>query len=368
MIRGRATMSAMRSRGVAVLAGVAVVLAIVVAVALVFLFANDREPAASSSAPAVTPEPESTPTTTLVLEPTVPLGGDCTRVLTDEQLDELLGAGWETSSAMRRDTEFPFPPSMETTSMGTLGGLECTWYAGNESEAPMASLSILLLPADGVPPDFAADYATVRCDPSYDALGCRISKVVGDFWVMSGTYILSESESSPPESLERAADHAAATVGSAFDGVAADRQADWATLSTCEELSAEMRLEEVLGAGYVNGYWEGVEQPEGRLLSAAGVGLHCRWFSVDGSAPGGENFIGGSTVASGGAWAWDAIAASESVTPVTVDGAVSAVTVDVGNQNPWLYATDGVNVVTVENVPSSVGIDIAERMLAAIAP
>ncbi|WP_169581500.1 MULTISPECIES: hypothetical protein [Microbacterium] len=352
----------MGKRGVAVLAMIAALLLVMVAIALAVLFTRDAQASGRPAPPPTEPATIATPTVETVIEPTVPLGGDCTQVLTATQLDGLLGAGWMPEAQYRDTWNGPTLPSMREVSLGTLGGLECQWYS---ADGTVGDLGVVILPVAQVPPAFAAAYAEERCDPSYDALGCRIGKRSGDYWIMTRAY--RSSEDMPEGFLARAADEAAATVGDRFDGVAADRQETWATLPACDALAEAMRLEKSLGSGYVNGYWEGVEQPEEAMLTTAGVGLTCPWFSVDGSAPGGRSFIVTGTVGAGASWAWDRLAATEGAVPVPVDGAVSAVTFEVANDRVWLYATDGANVVELTNATTSDLVPIAERMLSVLA-
>jgi hypothetical protein len=357
--------SAMGSRGVAVLASIAAVLAIVVAVALVFLFSDAPSPAAEPSTPPPASTPETTPTVAPVLEPTVPFGGDCSRVLTSSQLDALLGEGWKTRAEMDAAWGARTYPDITNIMFGTLGGLECTWYAGDSAAAGVWSLSVLLLPEEQAPPAFAAEYAQARCDPSYDANGCRVGRSADGVWAMAGVYI--SNAEAPAVMLDDAVAYALSNARDGFDGVAAERQEDWFTLPDCESFAQAIRLEEVLGTGYVNGYYEGVEQPEQALLTSAGVGLTCPWFSVDGSAPNGGSFIISATIGAGSSWSWERIAATDGALPVTVAGAVDAVTFDVNDGRLWLYATDGTNVIQLTNAAAEDLIPIAERMLETLA-
>ncbi|MCW3493953.1 hypothetical protein [Microbacterium sp. SSM24] len=351
----------MGRRGVAVLASIAALLAVMVAVALVFLFMSDPAPAAGPEVPSASPSTaDPAPVVEAVLEPTVPFGGDCTRLLTTAQLNELLGEGWTERGG-------PVLPDIQHTTLGTLGGMECEWFPeeSSSSETLVLSLGVIVLPAAQVPADFAAAYAEVKCDPAYDVAGCRFSRQVGDYWLMTRVYFWSDDI--PAELLVNAADGVAATVGDGFDGVAADRQETWMTLPDCETLSTSMRLEEFLGTGYGNGYWEGSAQPESIMLDATGVGLNCPWVSVDGSAPGGKTFISGANVSACGSWAWESIAAMDGAVPVSVAGTVGAVTFDVGNDRVWLFATDGVNVIHLHNAAANDLIPIAERLLETLA-
>ncbi|MGN8552565.1 UNVERIFIED_CONTAM: hypothetical protein OHV15_08275 [Microbacterium sp. SLM126] len=296
----------------------------------------------------------------------MPFDGDCTRVLTVAQLDGLLGEGWGSAADSRAEAGYPLLRDLQEVSIGTLGGIECVWFpAEPPADDGTLALEVVLLPAAQVPPAFAAAYSEVDCDYANDAFGCRLGKQVGDYWLMTRTILWSDEP--PTELMVRAADAVAATVGDAFDGVAAERQPDWATVTDCETFSERMRLEEFLGTGYVSGRWEGSAPPEEGMLASAGVGWRCPWFSVDGSAPNGAHYIMSADVAAGAWWAWEQMAAADAAVPVTVDGAVGAVTFDLGNDQAELVATDGVNVINVRNAPLADLIPLAERMLSTLA-
>ncbi|MFD0788882.1 hypothetical protein ACFQ0P_00615 [Microbacterium insulae] len=307
--------------------------------------------------------PSPTPTPTPTREPQVPFDGDCTSVLSAAQLDSLFPGGWRTEAESRDAQGLPSYPDIRATSVGTLGGIECEWHnaAASSDGSEAYSLAIVVLPQDQVPTAFVEDFAIARCDPSYDAQGCRVARSAGEYWVMSRTYGSQEASSSL---LEAAADAAVSTIGDSFDGVPADDRDGWFTPLECEDLAEEISIGDVIGAGYVNGYWEGSTQPEEILLSEGGVGFTCPWYSVDGSAPGGRSYIIQATVASGGAWDWDRIATRETATPVPVEGAVAAVTYPVNGDSVWLYATDGINVVELTNGDVGGLGELAGRMLA----
>lgn len=315
----------------------------------------------TGAVPSATPTP--TPTAEVALEPTIPFGGDCTRVLTDAQLDELLGAGWVPFEEQLRAwaPQQVLVPIVDT--LGTLGGLECAWWSEGEDE--LEKLDVMVLPAASVPEPFAADFSEARCDPAYDVTLCRLAATVDDVWIMATA---SRDFAEPPvQVLEATIDAVAATAGSSFDGVAAEATADWWSVPECEALNEQIALEEAIGT-YRNGYWEGNVQPEEVLLRDASVQAICP-SSTDGEAPDGGHYIISPVVAPGGAWQWDALSATDGMEPVTIAGASEALQFT-GTHSNALYATDGVNVVTMTldaEEPVEVAIEIVQRMLAALA-
>lgn len=351
----------MGSRGVAVLASIAAVLAVVVAVALMFLFNETPSPAAAPSTPASTPD--STPTVASVMEPTVPFSGDCTQVLTPAQLEALLGPGWRTKDEAYGAGDWP---DVWDVALQTGGGLECGWVASAQpAEREGSALDVVVLPASTVPATFATEYAAIQCGPDYDSTSCRVGKVAGDAWVMVRD--AAPSPESPSETfLLRALEEVGTTVGSTFDGRRAPRHDAWMALPDCESLGGQIRLHEIIGDHYVDGYWEGSLLPEEVLRREAGLSTTCPWYTGDGqTAPDGGFYIVGATVVPGGAWAWDDIAAFEAATEVPVDGAEAAV-VFAEAPNYRLFVSDGVNVISVGGAETSVLTVIAERILAAV--
>lgn len=341
--------------------------ATLVAIAAASLFAG----CASAPAPAQTgidtaPSATSTPrpTAEVVREPTVPFGGDCTQVLTDAQLDELLGAGWVPFEEQLQAWDPQQVLVAEVDTVGTLGGLECAWWSEGADE--LEKLDVMVLPAASVPDDFAADFSEARCDPSYDVTLCRLAAAVDDVWIMATA--ARDFDEPPVQVLEATIDAVATTTSGSFDGAAADRTEEWWPVPDCEALNDEIALQELIGA-YRNGYWEGNVQPEETLLRSASVQAICPANTSDGAAPDGGHYILTPVVAPGAAWQWDALAAVEGMEPATIAGASEALQLS-ATYSTALYATDGVNVVTItldKDEPVEVAAEILERMLAALA-
>jgi hypothetical protein len=253
------------------------------------------------------------------------------------------------------------------SSLGTLGGLECRWVAGEGGPFPeVHDLRIVLLPAEQAPQTFAADFAVARCDSSYDARPCRLAGTEGDLWIMARAGY--EFEAPPVAFLEQAIAAAAASAEAPLAARAADRRPEWWDLPDCEALGADMGLAELIGEDYRYGYWEGSLPPEEALLAEAGVQGTCPWFTGDTRPPDGEFYIVDLTVAAGAAWQWEQMEDAEASVPVRVAGAESAIAVERdGRANDVVYATDGVNVIAARGADSEFLLRLAERALAALA-
>ncbi len=254
----------------------------------------------------------------------------------------------------------------ELQGVGTLGGIECEWHAADGASGlpdGMTALAVIMMPASSVPTDFRFSYDTPLCEPSYDSVNCRMSRVDGEVWIMARAgWNLSEP---PTDVLTAAIDAALATAQPSWEARRADSTPTWWTLGSCEALHERMELASAAGP-YIDGWWEGSEQPEMTLLTSAGVEQYCPWFT-DGEAISSDDafFIGNTTVAPGAAWDWPAIRVTEGVEPVSVDGAEDAV---IAPTFGIVYATDGVNVVSVSaSEDAAVAADIAGRALSALA-
>lgn len=322
------------------------------------------EPTSIATEP--TPSAEPSPTPTLRAEPVLPLGGDCASVLTTAQLDGIIGAGAITVDEYRRGWSPDGSVLPEVRAVGTLGGIECEWIVAEGTGGlpeGLNSLAVVLLPAASVPADFASRYETPLCEPNYDSVNCRMSRVEGDLWVMARAgWGLSEA---PSDVLGAAIDAAVANALPSWDAQRADVTPAWWALAECSALHADMTLGAVAGP-YVDGWWEGSEQPEMTLLALAGVERFCPWYTDrESGTEGGPFYIGNTTIAPGAAWGWPAIIATEGVDHVTVPGAQDAV---VATGFHTVYATDGVNIVTVRAGDDiAIGIDIAGRAMSTLA-
>lgn len=318
-------------------------------------------PSAAPTTPAAVPTPtptESTPPP--VLTPTVAFGGDCTRMLSDTQLDALLGAGWMTYPDKLK--EWDVSPVADLGSVQTLGGIDCRWVAADNDETGAPQLRVIALPADEVPAAFASDFSEPRCDPAYDVTFCRLAQTQGEAWVMAS---VGHTGGEPPVDLLQ---QAVADAASSYDGAAeaASWQKTWWELPSCDSLADRMRLGEVIGRDFGSGYWEGQEQPEQTLLDQAGVERTCPWFTGSETPADGEFYIVDVVLSSGGAWRWDEISGHEAAEPVEVVGAEDAVVFQTGTRSTRVFVTDGTNVLAAGGAASDAMVEIASRALAAL--
>lgn len=285
---------------------------------------------------------------------TIAFGGECDNVLSLDQVEVLLGGG-STLSAM---TSRPSPGA------GTLGGIECQWDLEDQSaaESEPTSLTISVFADADVPSGLAEEVADARCDPWYDSTVCRLGRAVDGAWIMAATsWLPTEPDSAL---LDSAITATSANLAKYSAPVRLAAEADWWALTTCEDLGERMGLRDLLGEGYVTGWWEAdpSEQIEFRVTASQGVEQVCEWFPdyTSGSASDATAGLISVTVWPGGGWDADNMLAGGS--PLSVPGAQRAVT---DAEFPDVVrATDGVNALRVIADGADVA-DVTARLFAA---
>lgn len=330
----------------------------------------DRAAEAPTPARPSSDAPSPTPTPTPNLEPVRAFDGDCEQMLTGEQRDELLGAGSLTRAEQYLAWDAERPVEVDVEPLGTLGGLACTWFAGEGADLPegIGSLTMTVVPAVEVNNEFAARYSVATCEPSYDANNCRLGRVVADVWV--GANAGWGAVETPDELLNAAIEAVAANLPAATQPRRAAATDDVWAIPDCVDLGESLGLEELIGP-YRHGYWEGSEQPEEVLLAAAGVFRACPLFSdgerIDYETD--EFHILSPQVAPGLGWQWDELrgrAAESSVVELDVAGATDAFATDWGYGSYKAFATDGVNVVSLYDENLDLAGQVLGRMLSAL--
>ena len=316
------------------------------------------QPAPAPSSPSATPTTEPEP-----IGPVAAFGGDCDDVLTPDQVMSILGAGARDKETWLAEVSPPARSALPVP-ITTLGGIECEWVAAEGAVLPegMSSISILALPVDAVTD---IDFSEPLCEPSYDAVNCRMSRTESGVWLLAraGWYL----ETAPTEQLDAALTAAAANVASFPPPISAARDSAWWQLPTCDDIAAEVGLRELLGTDFFSGFYEGSPQPEHKLLDDAGVSRLCPWSTDPASMAEGDSFhIITLQMMPGGAVWWDEMVANPRVSPHAIAGAESALIVD-GRD---VFATDGVNVVSLRESSPEADVElaalIAERVLAAL--
>lgn len=340
---------------------------------LVVAGCTTAERAAETPAPAATTEttPTPMPSPTPNLEPVLVFDGDCDQMLTGAQRDDALGVGSVTLAEQLALWDPDGRPLVDTEPAGTLGGLACTWYAasGGEGSEVGARLTTMVVPADVVPDDFAATYSVTVCEPNYDTMNCRLGMRAGDTWISAATGSDYEVRDAPVEFLTAAIEAVSQNLPSATQPRPVSRTDQTWTIPDCVALGEAIGLEELMGP-YQHGYWEGSEQPEEVLFSAAGVARSCPVFSdyerLDEAV---HDFrILRPLVTPGLGWQWPDLRAqaADSMFEIDVDGALDSFGVDRGYGSTQVFATDGTNVVSLYSQDADLTATILARIIAAL--
>lgn len=339
---------------------------VVTVVALAAGCASVEASAESTPTPADVATP--TPTETPASEPVVVFDGDCDAMLSQEQRDALLDIGSLTEAEHRSVVQPEHVFIDQPHPIETLGGLECSWYAAEEAAVPegVTYLSVAVVPAAVVPKEFAARYSVALCEPQYDAINCRLGRLVDEAWVWATAG--SDAREAPTDLLSAGIDAVSANLESTVSPMPADSTDEVWDIPNCERLGEAIGLNELIGP-YRHGYWEGSEQPEEILLSSAGVARSCPLFT-DGeqTGPDDAHYILTPVILPGAGWQWDRFRSDlgDQATSLEVAGATDAVVTGGGDAYGTVYATDGANIVSLSIDAPDLGAEIIGRMMGAL--
>lgn len=312
------------------------VIAAAVAAALAFAgCASTAPPGTATSTPsASTAQPSPTPTPTP--EHTIAFGGDCSAVLSDDDLAAIVGV--ET-----RPREY-----VGTADVGlrTLGGIECAWQAAEDIgylADGIYSLIVVVLPTASVSADLRAEASTAACIRIYDGATCTLGADVGGVWVAAQ---VDQFGNEPPTALlQSTLDTASAHVPGAIAPVALPATGQWWSLgATCEELGERLGLADFLGEGYVTGWWEGDPTLAWtyRVVRDAGATASCHWNPNYGSAAGDAAVYGLTSLTLSPGAGWDQERVLSRGQRVELPGGQSAAV-----DEEVAVGADGVNVASV---------------------
>lgn len=349
--------SARRSRIVAGAAASALVAVVVAGIAFTALRPDDRiatpvetstpTPSATPSiaAPSPTPTPSETASTTAPpASPTTPriaFDGDCSLMMSTEQWDLVMGNGSRTEDEMLTEWGLNPAPFLDFSPESTLGGLTCDRFApvsGVPSAAEIQSLEVSVFPLSALSPALTELYQEAMCEGVYDGALCWKSAVDGEWWIVARAAGVTDSV--PEQLLDSALSTVRQNLALSAPAHAGDRNEEWWSFDSCEGITQDMSLDDVLGS-YVIGYWEGTASTEDQFFDVAGVRHHCPIVGENG-----ESFVGGITLFPGAGWSWEQRTRGAEV--LNVEGDIEAVIVRATDPaQTWVYATDGTNVAEI---------------------
>jgi hypothetical protein len=276
--------------------------------------------------------------------PALAFGGDCDVMADAAELSAVVG------------TALHAPADLADAGVRTLGGIMCVWPADG------GDIFAYALPASVVPPDVRQKYGEPVCEGFfYDGSGCRVGIADEETWMLvtAGSFLVDGEvdEGAVGERLAAVVPTFEAALPAAGSPAAADRTSNWWSSVTCEELGARVPLASLIDGDIQEGYPSafGTDVPS-ELAERLGTKRFCPWYARTASGAMEAVVI---TAYPGGGWDFERkraqAATGRELTPLTVDGATSAVT-GVGGIRPdqsYLLAMDGVNLLEQLEAPDA---------------
>lgn len=302
---------------------------------------------ASPTAPTVTPiaEPSATHTpSSTEPSPAVPLfGGDCNNLITDEQVAAIFGPLVEAERT----------PPLRKPSLDALGGMECLWGSAPGFGLTAAPASVI----DSTPP------SALSCVGD-GGFYCTVEAVASGYWFTASAWVGDGSDLNADLAAAQAALEIvfanAATAGP--PAVRSTPAESWPPFD-CETLSASADVPGVLADAdlQVRESTTDVSMREQVLRASLGA-TACSWMS--------STSFAGFTVEliPGGGWLVDEAAVIDGARAVTVDGATAAWIARPGGfeSAELLFATDGVNLLTMLSSQTTTSVEAYLPVLAAL--
>ncbi|WP_040163808.1 hypothetical protein [Microbacterium gorillae] len=295
--------------------------------------ASTPPPTTSPSASADAQEPEPAPTATPAAAE-VPFDGDCSQLLSVDDLVDLLGEGTQAVGSDRSSPQ----AVLYQAQLHASGGMSCQWSGIG------GTISVSVLPSAIVPEAVVAENDTVTCGPDQT---CDAAVTAGENWL---------SVSAPTEDAVKSL---LANVGARLIDAGSSRAAEYPPGSWALPSCAEVATRAAAAAGWTDpteGYPSDVN-PSGHVnavLTAHGALGYCG-LGADGKAA--------RVVVMPG------FAAAElpdlGLEPMEVPGADAAYLTE-GEAGPGVYATEGDNTVLVtgsSSVTTAELTDIAAAMI-----
>lgn len=288
----------------------------------------------SESAALPTPEP------TVLPRPDLAFGGDCTAIFADGELSLLVGTDVVLA-----------PASMpgRGSAVEVLGGTSCTWA----DPSGVDPVWLTVIPASGLDEVIAeASADQPRCYGSDDLVGvegtCSFSTVVGGYWLSGVFNVASASGQRATDGIDALSALLASRAATVPASAIARPDGMWTAIPDCSGLASRTDTATALGGDALTAVRgsAGGEAGPGYYGSLDAVGHRaCIWSATDGE------YRFETDILPGAGWVVPQLVASGAGTAVTLDGIVAAVSVEHDGNATTIFATDGVNLVSV-NMPS----------------
>ncbi|WP_130351158.1 hypothetical protein [Agromyces ramosus] len=289
--------------------------------------ADAAPPTSEPPSPTASAEPEPT----VMAKPTLAFAGACEALVDDATLSDLVGD----------DMAIAVEKSERVWAVGVLGGLDCIWLSDSE-----AYVSLDVLPAAGL----EAQVSRAGADSPYCYGGepsesrCSFSTVIDGYWLSGIVGVANGSANTALDAIDAITERVADAASAAAPVSAARPDGTWSVPAECSTLADAVDTTGILGATFAAEQESvGGEVTSGFIAALHAVGdLSCTWATPDYA----RWFT--SELLPGAGWAISELAARAGAAPVTVDGALQAVALPLGDgQTTAVYATDGVNLAWV---------------------
>ena len=284
-------------------------------------------PGSSVAAPGASPSVTDTaaPSPALVTDPAQAFDGDCSGVLTNDDVSAALDVGMVIAARTS-------PATPMDAAVAAVGGMPCDW--AQDDSAAAATLSAVLLPEafssefESTEPACYASSDESSTDPQAIRAACSFNLTASGFWLSGVVYPPAGStEAAARSAITRLAERFSAnTAAAAAFTPSAALDAAWPDDVDCAALGASAPVAAALpGWNAAKGNRPG-ERPEGYLRAEAAAGATtCLWSPpADGA---GELAAFETQWLPGGAWAQDGLAPG---TELRIDGVQRAVLVGTG--------------------------------------
>lgn len=329
-------------------------LAVLVGCSLITALAACASPVAADIQSAPPSESAALPTAepTVLPRPNLAFGGDCAAIFADGELSPLVGTDVVLSPAQTPG---------RASAVEVLGGTSCTW--ADASGAQLVWLTVI--PATGLD-EIIADASADQpwCYGSDEVAAeegtCSFSTVVDGYWLSGVFNVAWASGKRATDGIDALSVLLGGRAAVVPANVIARPEGMWSAVTDCAALADRIDTAAALGG-------DSLTADPGSLGGEAGPGFYgsldavghraCIWKSADGE------YRFETEILPGAGWVVPQLVESGSETPMTFDGIVAAAHVDHDGAATTVYATDGVNLVSV-TIPTG---NVAAEQLPALA-
>ena len=286
--------------------------------------------------------PPSETTATQVAEPAVSprpelaFDGDCRAIFAEAEIGDLVGTDVRPGAA---------PESGRSSAVEVLGGTSCTWT----DEDGVRLVWLTVIPASGLHEVIAAASTDQpRCYGSDQLVGqdgaCSFSAVAGGYWLAGVFTVASSSGKRATEGIDALSTLLARRAATVPANIVERPHRMWTEVGDCAGLADRVDTAAVLGS-------EALSADRGSVGGEAGPGFYgaldalgheaCIWTAADGE------YRFETELLPGAGWVVPRLVDQGAATSLALDRVLAAAGVDRDGAATSIFATDGVNLVSV---------------------